>query len=116
MRGKGFQAGFDPRRNLRGRKLKPGVLQIPDILRMLGQEEIPTSIKGKLPEHIRTSKDMLTALMRVTFLRAIQGESWAVQFVAERTEGKVKDVVEMQGGETLRIVEEIIEVQPSGVK
>jgi len=74
----------------------PKAVCIPDILGRIGNEALPEELRGKLPEHIKDSPNMLTALMRVTYLRALQGESWAVQFVSERTEGKVKDVVAVE--------------------
>jgi hypothetical protein len=104
-----FKKGNDPRRNTRGRGRQ--ALQIPDLLRRIGEDKLPAEIAGKLPEHIRSSKTMLQALMRATYLRALQGESWAVQFVAERTEGKVKDVLSLEGGQRLEITEEIVDAK-----
>jgi hypothetical protein len=47
--------------------------------------------------------------MRATYLRALQGESWAVQFIADRTEGKVTDALRIEGGQRIEIVEEIVD-------
>jgi hypothetical protein len=62
----------------------PKVRHIPDILEKIGAENV--KVKGF--EGVK-----LEALMRKVYAEAIAGKSWAVQFIAERTEGKVKDVV-----------------------
>ena len=103
----GFKPGYDPRRNSTGKNRKHPLIS--DMLYRIGNERLPKELKGKLPEHIQACKTLREALMRVTYLRAIQGESWAVQFVAERTEGKVKDRLEVEGGQRLEIVEEIVD-------
>jgi hypothetical protein len=107
--GKPFVKG-DPRRWTKGRGKNH--LKIPDLLLKIGAENLPAEIRGKLPEHIRTSKTMLGALMRSVYVRAIRGESWAVQFIAERTEGKVTDKLQVEGGQRLEIVEEIVDAAP----
>ncbi len=101
-----FKKGFDPRRS-KGRPPAPKC--IPDILRLIGDEALPPELAGKLPAAIRDSATYIQALMRVTYLRALQGESWAVQFIADRTEGKVKDTLELQGGQKLVVTEEIVD-------
>jgi len=86
------RSGFN--RDERGR-FKPGCsgnpigrpknrFQIPDILRRIAEEHI--EIRGE-----RMSK--LEAMLRSTFIRAIKGEHSAVQFVADRMEGKALDRV-----------------------
>lgn len=54
-----------------------GKRSIPDILRKIGEEE--GSIDGKTK---------LDVVMRKVFGYALEGKSWAVQFIADRTEGK----------------------------
>lgn len=59
---------------------------------LLNDPLIPEKIKQKF----RKSEDMrslskLEAIMEMVTLFAMKGESWAVQFMADRTEGKVKD-------------------------
>ena len=105
--------GFDKhpeniRPNIQGRPKK--VRSIADALRHIGEQHIPASIRGKLPEHIQSSKSMHDALMKIIWLRALAGEPWAVQFVAERTEGKVADRVQVEGTETMRF--EFVVLQP----
>ncbi len=93
-----FQKGNDPRRNSKGRG--KGVVGIPELLRRIGKRKLPPKLSAHLvslrqmpPENIRTSKTMLESLMEVVYWCALSGESWAVQFIADRTEGKVKDVL-----------------------
>ncbi len=88
---KPFQPGHDPRRNLKGRGR--GKLSIPDLLRRIGEKRLPADLKGKAPPFIAKDARLMEALMARVWEMALAGESWAVQFIAERTEGKVKDVL-----------------------
>lgn len=58
---------------------------IPDILRRIGDE--PSSTNSKITK--------LEALMRRIFCKADQGEPWACQFIADRTEGRVTEHLEI---------------------
>jgi len=66
--------------------------QICDMLRKMGNELAPGS-----------TKTIFELIMRNTLLKAVNGEPWAVQFVADRTEGKALDrvQVDMAVGEDL---------------
>jgi len=77
--------------NIKGHRFKKGISgnpkgrpkntpQIGDILRKIGKEI-----------DIDTGKQKLTLLMESVYDKAIEGQSWAVLFIAERTEGKVKE-------------------------
>lgn len=113
VRGRPFSRGDDPRRCRKppGRPKKE--LYIPDILARIGAERLPAELKGTLPEWVAKSADKLEALMRATYLLALSGEAWAVQFVAERTEGKVKDTLHLEGGEARRLlVTELVSGEP----
>lgn len=95
-----FRKGHDPRRNLHpprtGRPPRP--ICIPDILREIGAEVDPTTKRTKLQD-----------LMRRVWGYAMEGEAWAVAFVADRTEGKVRDTLALEGGgDTLRLVTRIV--------
>lgn len=99
-RGKPFAKG-DPRINKRGRG--KGVVQISDLLRRIGQRKLPLNMTLKVQtalamtdNELKRSKTMLEAVMEVVYWCALNGESWAVQFIAERTEGKVKDVLAIE--------------------
>jgi len=73
-----LRKGFDPRRHIgKGRPPKP--ICIPDILRKIGAETMDTP-EGKMQK--------LEAVCRLVFKYAAAGDSWAVQFIADRTEGK----------------------------
>jgi hypothetical protein len=93
-RGRPFTGTNDPRRQ-NGRT--PKVLCIPDILKKICEREVPEVIRNglKMPWLQRDAK-FLEALMEIVMLRAMQGDSWAVQFIAERTEGKVRDTLAIQ--------------------
>ena len=57
-----------------------GVQSIPDILRKIGEEEGTVDGKSKLD-----------VIMYMVFSFALEGKPWAVQFIADRTEGKAKE-------------------------
>ncbi len=63
-----------------------GIQQIPDILRKIGEEEGTKS--GDLTK--------LQYVMRKVFDFAVEGRPWAVQFIADRTEGKAVETVRNQ--------------------
>lgn len=84
----------------------PKVKYIPDILQKLGKEGIPDELKAKferLPS-ILNSPDCLTALLRLVYIHALRGESWAVQFISERTEGKAVQPIDMNVEPPLTVV------------
>ena len=61
-----------------------GKRSIPDILRKIGDEE---GLKDG-------SKTKLDVVMYKVFQFALEGKPWAVQFIADRTEGKALDRIE----------------------
>lgn len=83
--GGSFKPGYDPRREGAGRK--PGQRSIPDMLRRIGAE-MTVDEEGK-------PIDKLERVLQRVFDHARAGQGWAVQFIAERTEGKVKDMLEV---------------------
>ena len=64
-----------------GRPKRSG--QIERLLRGIGDEIDPN-----------TGKSRLEGVMRNVYAQAEQGRQWAVEFIAERTEGKVKEFVQ----------------------
>ena len=74
--GKPFKKGQSGNPNGRPPKVK----SIPDILRRIGDEE------GTLD-----GKTKLDVIMYKVFQYALEGKHWAVQFIADRTEGKPKE-------------------------
>ena len=61
-----------------------GARSIPDILRKIGDEE------GTLD-----GKSKLDVIMYKVFQFALEGKPWAVQFIADSTEGKAKEIREV---------------------
>jgi hypothetical protein len=76
-----FKAGVSG--NPKGRP--KGKQSIPDLLRKIGQEE--GTVDGV---------DKLEVVMRKVFQYAVEGKPWAVQFIADRTEGKAKEFIEQK--------------------
>lgn len=71
-----------------------GVQSIPDILRKIGDEE------GTLD-----GKSKLDVIMYKVFQYALEGKPWAVQFIADRTEGKAKEIREVTNkNEPIKII------------
>jgi hypothetical protein len=69
----------------------PNVKTIPEILRKIGEEE---GTKVSVEDGGATKLDVV---MQQVYKFAREGKSWAVQFIAERTEGKVTDTHEIVG-------------------
>jgi hypothetical protein len=83
---------------------------IASILDRLGAQRLPPELRDRIGcTTPRISPTMLDAVLRRVYLAALDGEGWAVQFIAERTEGKVKDTLKLEGGQRLQIVEELVE-------
>lgn len=61
----------------------PKLRRIEPLLEMIGAEEV--DYKGE-----KITK--LEAVMRAVFGYALKGQSWAVQFIAERTEGRIREI------------------------
>jgi len=62
-----------------------GVQSIPDILRKIGDEEGTVDGLNKLE-----------VVLRKVFGFAVEGKSWAVQFIADRTEGRSVERIQTQ--------------------
>lgn len=88
-----FVAGADHPR-MGGRN--PSRRRIEHILQRIGDEEL---------EYQGGTITKLEAVMRAVFNYALKGQAWAVQFIAERTEGKVREQVqsEPENREPLRL-------------
>lgn len=74
----------------------PNVKTIPDILRKIGEEEIDTK-EGTITKQ--------EAVLRAVYIHAIKGKPWAVEFIADRTEGKAVQRTEItsRGGDPLTL-------------
>ena len=75
-----FRSGISG--NVKGRP--KGIQQIPDILRKIGDEE--GSVDGLTK---------LEVVLRKVYGFAVEGSAWAVHFIAERTEGKVRQELQV---------------------
>ena len=62
-----------------------GIQSIPDILRKIGDEEGTVDGLNKLE-----------VVLRKVFGFAVEGKSWAVQFIADRTEGRSVERIQTQ--------------------
>ena len=81
--------------NPKGRPKKENC--IPDILRMIG-EEIAKDKAGNPISGEAGEMNKREFVLRKVFDFAVKGQSWAVQFIAERTEGKVSDKLQLDTG------------------
>ena len=95
-KGKPFAPGKSG--NLKGRPKKG--FAIADILNDIGDEKTVQLIDGK---EVKITKRKL--LMINTYQRAIAGESWAVQFIADRIEGKARQIMEIDIDQKISMVE-----------
>ena len=76
----------------------PRDLCVPEILRELGAEEDPV-----------TKRTRLQILMKAVYNHAMKGEAWAVNFILDRTEGKVTNALALQttsGGMNMEAIRE----------
>lgn len=76
-------------------------IAIPALLREIGQRQVSDQDK----------RTMLMAALETTFKMAIEGESWAMNFIADRTEGKPIQQIISENEDSL--VVEVVEVVES---
>lgn len=100
-----FKAGVSG--NPKGRP--KGSFAIADILRRVGEEDVPEELQGKVEGlfDIKDIKDMqlMEGLLRLVFMYAIRGKSWAVQFIAERLEGKPMQPMSIETHDPIKLIE-----------
>ena len=68
----------------KGKGRPKGTGSIPDILKKIGEEDGTVDGKSKLD-----------VIMYKVYQYALEGKPWAVQFIADRTEGKAKEFREV---------------------
>lgn len=78
-----------------GKGRPKGSVSISDLLRKIGEEE------GTKDGHYTK----LDVVMRKVFNYAIEGKAWAVQFIADRTEGKALERIQTQEVEPIKILD-----------
>ena len=76
------------------------------MLSEIGEETTTQVIEGK---EVKILKRKL--LMSNTYARAIKGESWAVQFVADRLEGKARQIMEIDIDQKISMNEVAVALQ-----
>ncbi len=82
-------------RNPAGRK--PKVKTISDILGRIGGEKMPPKIIKNAQDLFPDASNMtmLEATLRMCYVHALKGNAWALQFIAERTEGKITQQIDI---------------------
>jgi len=71
-----------------------GIQSIPDILRKIGEEDGTVDGKSKLD-----------VIMYMVFSFALEGKPWAVQFIADRTEGRATEYIVTEEVKPIRVLE-----------
>ena len=68
---------------------------IPDLLRRFGEWQCPESLCKKMQVSFPNAKNLTVqeAVYLRVYTEALHGESWAVQFIADRTEGKIAQIL-----------------------
>ncbi len=82
-------------RNPAGRP--PKVKTISDILGKIGGEKMPPKIVKNAQDLFPDAANMtmLEATLRMCYVHALKGNAWAIQFIAERTEGKITQPIDV---------------------
>ena len=93
------KGGFkDNPKNINKNGRPKGTTSIPDLLRRIGEEDIPEELKDVLKKQFNPddvdNMNMQEAILRTTYMYAISGKPWAVQFIADRTEGKALERID----------------------
>ena len=85
-----------------------GSMSIPDMLKRIGEEEVPNELQDRVQRLFGEAEigkiSMLEAVMRTTMMYAIQGKSWAVQFLADRLEGRPRQTIELESHEPVCLI------------
>ena len=104
-----FKKGDDPRRHMDGSKSKEAVA-FSKTLRALLVEEGEAITRAVDKDGNIVEKRKVEFLVLSVWKKAIEGESWAVNFIAERTEGKVAQQIGIDGnlGLTYLISEKVL--------
>lgn len=91
-----------------GKGRPKGGQSIPDLLKRIGEEGIPIELqqKVKLAFDDVDTKDMtfMEAVMRTTMMYAISGKPWAVQFIADRLEGRPLQAMSIESHEPIQLI------------
>lgn len=81
---------------------------IPDLLKRIGEEDVSNKLHDevqKLFGEVEVGQlTMMEAVMRMAMMYAIQGKPWAVQFIADRLEGKPRQTIEVETHEPIQLI------------
>ena len=98
-----FKKGDDPRRHMDGSKSKEAVA-FSKTLRALLVEEGEAITRAVDKDGNIVEKRKVEFLVKSVWKKAIEGESWAVIFIAERVEGKVSQNIDIDGNMDLTYI------------
>jgi len=90
-----FKKGVDPRRHMNGSKSKT-VVEFNRNLRELLVEEGEKEWTGVI-DNEKAKLKKVEWLIKSIWKKAIEGESWAVNFIADRVEGKITQPIGLEG-------------------
>lgn len=95
-------------RNINKNGRPKGTTSIPDLLRRIGEEDVPEELKVLLKKQFDAESvenmNMQEAVLRTTFMYAVSGKPWAVQFIADRTEGKPMMTMSVETHEPIQLI------------
>jgi hypothetical protein len=76
-----------------------GSVSIPDILRRICEHETPDALTERIRKafRLRGKINIAEAIHWGVIIEALKGESWAVQYIADRTEGKPCQMIRTEG-------------------
>ena len=103
------KGGFKENPNNINKNGRPkGTSSIPDLLRRIGEEDVPNELKELLKKQFDPDDvdkmNMQEAVLRTTFMYAVSGKPWAVQFIADRTEGKPAMTMSIETHEPIQLI------------
>ena len=93
------KGGFsDNPQNINKEGKPKGTRSIPDMLRRIGNEEWLDKETGKV------IGEKMELVMQKVFIEAVEGASWATNFIADRTEGKPVQHLNVETHEPIQLI------------
>ena len=84
-----------------------GTSSIPDLLRKIGEEPVTDELAEAIKKKYDADLSLMTmqeAVLRTTYAYAISGKAWAVQFIADRLEGKPVMKMQVESHEPIQLL------------
>ena len=103
----GFKKGRDSRRNKHGQRNAASVAFFKQ-LRELIVKEGEKLHKGKDEQGQIVKLKKVEWMIKVLWQAAMKGESWAIQFIAERVEGKISQPIDLDANITFQASEKFM--------